>query len=685
MLFCLKLFCLWLALQTGRKKEALWYLEKMHRVPYVIANLLEDKSVKKFSKEITREYAQSKASIVVSAVFSTGAGKEIALKLEENSWSAVSSALDYQEVMETGLAVDLAGVLVTVDATCEPRLGEALEVMELLYRKRVKFAAVGLEGRQEERIRQLSRNRCIFLTGLKENAIQPLVTLVFYYQFTLFYSQFHGIAMGIAPRNLAKSLTAGRNLFVKVDSPAGELLKIKNANQGLKTTATPLTTEGRRSIWEKEAQTKRSRKYYEEMRELAAIISSKQAGDKICRALDENANRLMYYLFDDDSDIDEIVFAPMDRASTAAVKNVARFWSRLLGYPVRIISPAAPLDAFEKNILLFATASTSAGQKRLAKRLTTASSTVFRLEPEADFCDHSQGATYGGKFLLKHNFDYSRGDYLYAAIHSIFIKAWFTAFPEKAEIIDEHFRRSAEAIIEVLVDPKLKAAISTSVTVNRKYETMFYVGPPTGVGLSWTDKINRTGALLCEPHSFGESAHGPLVTVDSKVDAKFVKIEGRTEMLSKFGRQKVVLWEKTYLAEKTIDEFIEAPPADLLYEEKAPFFADGAWYLPELQPDYNTVNDNLIVMDAAWARHLDKTLDEMSTFGSRYSRLILITQQAFLNGKAKEALYRFPVSSTILLPETPTGPISEMHLPFVLNIIGEEFSACFEQRVTKAE
>ncbi len=249
----------------------------------------------------------------------------------------------------------------------------------------------------------------------------------------------------------------------------------------------------------------------------------------------------------------------------------------------------------------------------------------------------------------------------------------------------QHFRRSAETIIDVLGNPDLKAAISKSMAVNREYETMFYIGPPAGTGLAWSDKFDRTGTMLCEQHLFGKSAHGPLVTVDSRVDAKFIKLEDRKEMLSKFGRKKVELWENSYLAGKTMDEFIKAPPADLCYEEKTPFFADGTWYLPELQPGYNTLNDNLIVMDAAWERHLDKAIDEISTFGSRYPRMILITQQAFLNEKAKEALYRFPVSSTILLPETPAGPAAEMHLPFVLNMIGEELSACFERQVPNDE
>ena len=52
MLFCLKLLCLWLASRTGRKEEALLYLARMHRIPYVIANLLEDESVRRFSEKL---------------------------------------------------------------------------------------------------------------------------------------------------------------------------------------------------------------------------------------------------------------------------------------------------------------------------------------------------------------------------------------------------------------------------------------------------------------------------------------------------------------------------------------------------------------------------------------------------------------------------------------------------------
>ena len=474
-------------------------------------------------KNWPRENAQSKASIVVSALFTNGAGKEIALKLEENSWSAIGRALDYQEVMETGLPADLTGVLVMVDATCTPRLDEALEVMEQLHRKRIKFFAVGLEHRQEERIDQLSGSRCIFLSGLKINAMQPLLTLVFYYQLAFYYGQSHGIALDVAPRNLAKSMTVGRSLFAKADSPARELLKIKTLNERLKASDSPPAPAEGGSIWEQTAVTIKSRQYYEGMRRLAAIISSNGLSGKICRALDENTNRLAHYLFDANSDIDEIVFAPMDRASEQAVKNAARIWSCILGYPVRIISPRAPLDAFEKNILLFTAASSPAGRKRLAKRLATVASPVFRLEPETGFQDHTLSPQNGGIFLLKNGFGDCRSDYLYAAIHLIFIKAWRMVFPGKAEIVGAHFRKSAGTIIGVLGNPDFKAAVSESMAVNRKYKTMFYIGPPAGIGPAWSDKFDRAGTVFCEPHLFGESSHGPLVTVDSRVECQIPK------------------------------------------------------------------------------------------------------------------------------------------------------------------
>lgn len=680
MLFCLKLFCLWVASSIGRKEEALSYLEKMYRVPHILSNLLQDEDVKEFSKALAGEKAQSSASIVISAINTNGVGKEVSLKLEESTWSAVGKALDYQDVLNTGFPKTKGNILVIVDATCIKRLDEAIEVMELLYRKKIKFVAVCLAWQAEEHIKRLSDGQCIFLPYLKKNTLQHIVALIFYYQFSFYYGQSHGIGLGVAPRNRAKSMTVGRSLFKKKDSPAKELFKIKKLNERLEAIAHPAYGKENVCFWEKDALTKRSELYYQEMRKLAKIILTNGMQGKICGAFDENAGRLASHLFDDNSDIDEIVFAPMDRRSEAAAKSAADIWSRFIEYPVRIISPEAPLSAFGRNVLLFMIASSSPEQKRLAKRLETASCPVFRIEPEKGFCDCQLAGNNGGKFLLKNSLKFSHSEYLYTAINFIFINAWRRFFPNKAGIVDAHFRRSGETVLELLGNSDLKTNIEKCMVANSKYETMFYIGPPVGSGLAWVNKFDRTGAMLIEQHLFGESAHGPIVTVDPRVDSKFVKLDNRKEIVLKFGERKVVLWEKRYLAGRKIDEFIKAPPIDLPHEEKIPFFADDIWYLPELQADYDASNDNLIVMDACWERYLDHALDEISTFGCRFPRMILMTQQAFLNGKTKDALYRFPVSNTIILPETSTGPIPEMHLAFVMNIVGEELAACAQMK-----
>jgi len=680
MLFCLKLFCLWVASCIGRKEEALSYLEKMHRVPHILSNLLQDENVKTFSKALADEKAQSIASIVIGAINTNGVGREVTLKLEESTWSAVGKALDYQEVLNTGFPKTKENILVIDDATCIKRLDEAIEVMELLYRKKIKFAAVCLAWQAEEHIKRLSNGQCIFLPDLKKNALQPIVTLIFYYQFSFYYGRSHGIGLGVAPRNRAKSMTIGRSLFKKKDSPAKELFKIKNQNERLKTAAAPSYDVEKISIWEKDALTKESELYYREMRKLAKIIYTNGMQGKMFSTFDEDVGRLASHLFDDNSDIDEIVFAPMDRRSKAAAKNTADIWSRFIEYPVRIITPEAPLSAFSRNVLLFTFAFSTSGQKRLAKRLETAACPVFRLEPEKGFCDCRLDENNGGKFLLKNGFEYSHSDYLYTAINLIFISAWRRFFPDKAGIIDAHFRRSGETLLELLGNSDLKTNIEKCMVANREYETMFYIGPTVGTGLAWVNKFDRTGAMLIEQHSFGESAHGPIVTVDPRVDSKFVKLDNRKEMVLKFGEKKVVLWENRYLTGRKIDEFIKTPPIDPPHEEKSPFFADDIWYLPELQDDYDASNDNLIMIDACWERYFDQALDEISTFGCRYPRMILMTQQSFLNGKAKDAFYRFPVSNTIILPETPTGPVPEMHLPFIMNIIGEELAACSQMQ-----
>jgi len=676
-LFCLMLFCLWIAARIGRKEAARAYIQRMHRIPHILALTLEDETLGRFSKEVTGRYAKCIANVVISALHSDQVGGEIALKLEENTWSAIGKALDYQVVLESGLKVDTTRVLVLVDATCLPRLTEALAVMKLLKREKIEFFAIGIVDQKQADIQHLSNGQCIFLADMRNNVLQPIVNLVFYYQLAFLYSQTHGIATGTAPRNLAKSVTAGRSLFDRTTSPAKEIAKLNDINarlpQLLLTGRDPDTT----SLWEINSSNEKTRHYYQEMRDIAGLILTETPEKEIFQCFDQNIETLADHLFDDNSDIGEIIFMPMDRPAAAAVRNAAGLWERLLGYPVRIITPVESLAAFGDNVLLFAAASEPTNWDRVLKCMASATCPAFLLGPAAGFT-RPPSINSDRVFLLKNGFTLARSDILYTAIHLIFLNAWQSAAPEKAAVVRTHFRSVPATMLDVLNDPDLKKSVSASVIANRRYRTLFYIGPPTGAGQTWISRLDRGGKVLAEQHAFGESSHGPLVTIDPRVEEKYIKMDARDEMIAKFGADNVTTWEQLYLTDRDMDTFPRTPPGNLDGIEKAPFYAGDAWYIPELHPDYDIDNDNLIVLDATSKRHFYQAMDEISTLGCRYPRMILITQAAFLDPKNKKQLYKFPVSSTITLPPFAAGPIPEMHLPSALNIIGEEFSACVE-------
>ena len=677
LLFCLKLFCLWIASRTGREEEALACLRRMHRIPHILSLSLKDETLRQFSNDIAGRYAQSRANIVISALHTDQAGGEIALKLEESTWSAVGKALDYQEVLQTGLQFTSTQVLVLVDATCLARLTEALAVMDLLNRKKIEFVAVGIGSQGHADIQRLSSGRCTFLADMRKNALQPIVNLVFYYQFAFCHGQAHGITTGTAPRNRAKSMTVGRDLFDRKTSSAREIAKLKTINERLSKSPPATQDPDRPSLWEAKSPVERTRRYYQELREMARLMTADTPTSKIFRNFDRNIKRMAHHLFDENSDTAEIIFMPMDRWAYAAIRSAAGNWGRLLGYPVRIVSPAESLAAFGDNVLLFAAAALPSSRDRLLKRIATAACPVCLLGPEAGFTP-SPNMNSNRDFLLKNSFPHALGDTLYTAINLIFLNAWQYAAPEKAAIVNAHFREIYATLSNVLNNPDLKESVATSVNLNSRYRTMFFIGSPTGAGPAWVNRLDRSGGMLAEHHIYGESAHGPLVTIDPRVEEKFIKMDPREKLTAKFGTGQVVEWENRYLSGRDIDSFVKDPPADLSGIEKTPLYAGNAWYLPELNPAYNIDNDNLIVLDASWERYFPKALDEIAILGCRYPRMILITQAAFLDRKSRGQLYKFPVSSTIALPEIAGGPIPEMHLPFVLNIIGEEFCACLQ-------
>ena len=102
---------------------------------------------------------------------------------------------------------------------------------------------------------------------------------------------------------------------------------------------------------------------------------------------------------------------------------------------------------------------------------------------------------------------------------------------------------------------------------------------------------------------------------------------------------------------------------------------DDQWYLSVLKPDYDTDQDCLVIIDATSEKYFDSALDELATFGSRYARLVIITQKGFTTDARLATLKKYPLSNIILVPgitdlDGNSQIISDYILPMVISIIG---------------
>lgn len=677
MLLCLELFCLWITFQKGQGDSALSFLHKLEQLPDEISTLLADESMDNFSKTLASRHPGTRASIIVDALNSTGAGGEIALKLEEISWSAIGKAYDYQDFLNLDLKENLKRSLVLVNATHQSRLHEAIQVMEKLYREGVEFNVVSCPNRNQELIETYSNRQCIFLPRL-EDSIQPFVDLIFYYRLSFYYGAAHGRDLGEPPRNRVKSLSVSRNLPDSGPSVARELFHMKDMNR-FKAVDTDIRTElEKQSRWEQEASSDSAKTYYRALRRLALILDDVDAFGKLFTFDPGKLVQLGNAAFTDRSDIGEIVIVPMDRDADAAARNSSGHWSRLLGFSVRVVSPVEPLSHFSEETLVILAAAQSPNKDAVADRLRSLNCPFVWFGVNINFHENYPKSSAIGCFQMKQGFEHCRCDILYAGINLLFIAAWKQIAPEKAGIVASHFNMCSNLIETVLNDGFLKDAARMAITANKMYNTAFFIGPPSGSGRFWADRFDQSGQVLMAHHSFGESAHGPLVTVDPRVEDKFVKLIERYEMVSLYGENQVEEWERIYLDGKSTADFLLNPPFDPSKRLNTPFFAEESWYLPVLRPDYDTTNDNLIIMDATSDRYFDHAIDELSTFGCRHARIIVVTQEAFQNSPEKKALYKYPIGNLIPIPcfmeKKDNLPISDFLLPFAMNLLAVEMT-----------
>lgn len=682
MLLCLHLFAVWLACRRNRRNAAHDHAEALRALPETLASVLNNTALQRFAATLAEANAASHACLIIGDLSANATPYEVALKVEENSWRSIAKSMDFGDVTPELIQNDPGGHALIVNATQPTGIDDALRVMEAFHRHGVPFALLTAEGlpRQEE-MAAYSDNNCFRLPAAAPT-LQPFIDCLFYYRFAAEYARARGRKPDDFPRNRAKSVTAGRSRPVRTPSPTHALKALEPINTAMHRqtpkAGDPADGAGTETHWETSGATPESRQFYREIRELSALLGTDTALTTLLEFNKKMLPPLGRRIFGDLTEGGEIVFLPLDREAEAAARHAACQWPRFTGCPMWVARPGADPAHFHEDALVWFLAARPPETEWFRRRLSGLKHPAVWIGPALEKGDDALFRTAAGYFELASNHPRSSAT-LYAALSLLLTGLWQTRSPKKAAVIRNHLRHAGAFVRTVLNDAELLKNITALMSENRDYATAFYVGPLTGTGLDWSRQFGRRGGIDFAWHLFGESAHGPLATVDDRVSDKFIALERQQALIARYGAERVGEWERRFLSGVDVDAFLEAPPNGGSRSRRdcpppGPFFTGGTWYLPVLRPDYDTMDDNLIFMDTTRSHFFGMALDEMATFGCRHARLAVITQQAFCAERDKRALFAHPVSHQIILPspmiDETRVPVSGFLIPFIMQLAG---------------
>jgi len=673
-----RLLAAWLAGREGKEmRESVACLE-LPNIPALFSKVLKDESIQQFQRQIVDESARSRSVIVFDAVLTTGTGLEVAEKLEEESWTAIGKAVDYQDLMLEPLAKDFDSNLIIVNATDMQRLSEALSVMKYLYASQTPFMAVTFEHSHLDEMRFYSRGRCVDLPKVHD-ANQPMIDMAFYYPLAREFGMAHGRRDPGFPRNRAKSVTVSRHRPPHTPSIRQEVKALRVYSHSAIGEASPRLDAP--TGWEAKAGSAREVDYYRGMRLLAEALRQEQPLHHLAANVPTDFFVMLDALGESLLEGGEVVFVPLDQSSGAVAKNLISVWRRLSRAAFAVIEPGVSLESCSEDAYLIFIGAPRSGTGDFSSVSKAARSLPQHLwvsctaprELEACF------ATSRGVLKLHPSWQPIQAEALYAVVSLLLIEALKSRKTQEGNLIGQAFHLAPLLIETILQDGRLWEEIVHTAAENGNYLTASMVGPGDGAGDLWALHSEQSGAWLMESFIYGESAHGPVVTVDPSPQKKFVALTSRKELLDRFGLERVKEWENRYLDGRSIDEFRASPGLRSRLDAVTPFLVNETWYLPVLRPDYDPVEDNLIFLDATRQRYLDRALDELSLYGCRFARIVLICQEAFDSLPFFAELYQYPISQVLSLPPIAmrdgSQPIPELLLPFAMSLTGMALAA----------
>jgi glucosamine 6-phosphate synthetase-like amidotransferase/phosphosugar isomerase protein len=666
-LLCLHLLTAWIGVQKKMLKNLDPVIAVVNDLPERIDRLNNDADVIAFSRQTANTVAEASAVIAVSAPEAAGIGSEVALKIEEASWYALGRWHAYDDLLAMDPSQWSPGRLVIVHATQRRHIDAAAAVIEKLAAAGIDLSVVTCPNRHQERMQQLSAGRCLVLPW-QDDVSQAYLDLAFYFRLSLDVGLACGHGPGVAPRNRTKSSTVTRSRPKTRRSPAAELKQIAAATADRQATDGPLPMASA-TPWEAALRAPAAQAALGGLRRLAGQLRQEDPLAALSAFGVDGLQELGRCLFDTRSEVNGVLAVSLDPAAQVAVHDAAVFWRRLITLPIREL-PAGECPRHIPEDMLVLIISTGAAPIPAAKNWTAVPGRKIVWIGTGSPPWEATDRTVVGRLTLPSDGGRCATAQVYAGLNLLLAKAWRPYAPQRAAIVEDHMHAAAQAMGAILQDERLLGGLRSVAVDNSRYRSAFFISPCAGAGRAWERAFDAAGPLMMVHHPPGKSGHGPIVTIDGHADGKFVGLTMRDDMLQRYGEAAVARWEATYLGGKTVDAFLTRPPAAPLLEPQVPFYAGHRWFLPVLQPDYDTRQDNLIILDMTGERALPAMLDELSLLGSRVPRLVVITQKERLRKVGAETFFSFPVSNLLTLPTVAGAPIADLHLPLVLNALG---------------
>jgi glucosamine 6-phosphate synthetase-like amidotransferase/phosphosugar isomerase protein len=658
MLHCLHLLALWLA--DRRESRGRLNPPDFDALPAAVERLLGDRILLERAGTVARNAGHCHAALVIGDVDQLGTVREACLKMEENSWTAVGRPFIFPEILAGSFGAQLSRDemrehLVLVSATPGADLRRAAGVIDRLRTAGVPFSVISARE-TEAAPPPFSETRPLVVPAV-DPELQPVVDTVFYTFFALQFARAQGRSDDQFPRNRAKSVTAGRTREVRGPGPGRERdAMVRRLAPAASTGGAPRPAE---TAWERRASGPQAREIFGRLREIAGEFGTvpPAAAERLARAMADSDG--------------EILLRPLDPGAERAARSAACQWPRFLGRGMHTLMVGEPTGRLRPGALTLTLATQPADAPAPPEEAGPPDGIGLAIGAEIPFFPSADRIELPGIPAG----DTLDGERLYGALNGLLLGTLRARDAHFFSALSNHFASAGAWMDRVLDDRELRAEALRAMADNRVYRTAFFLGGDCGEGMTWTGVFDRISGLDMTWHRFGEASHGPLATVDNRAAEKYVRLTPRHEMTARWGDRQVRLWERRHLGGRTVDEFRNDPSPRDRPAAPAPFFDQGAWYLPVLRKGYDAELDNLILLDASRAYPFAQALDDLATFGCRFARMVVITQTAFSGDPVRRELLAAPAGHLLRLPslrgENGAVPVPGFLLPLAMRALAE--------------